>query len=85
MEPPKGWALAAPEWGDRASRRRDAGGGRVLGVLVWNDDRGEGEVLLVPGFARGDGLTSKDALSDWRGLLDREYDAWSVSKGRVKP
>lgn len=85
MEPPKGWRLAAREWGDRRERRGQAKRGRVLGVLIWNDDVGEGEVLLVPGFELADGLLAKDALSDWGGLLDREYDAWCIRDGRIGP
>lgn len=71
---PKGWKLAAADWGDQKSRRRDARGGAVCGVLIWNWETGEGEVLLHPVFLRGCGITVADALKDWGGLIEREYD-----------
>ncbi|MFM2150273.1 MAG: hypothetical protein RLZZ187_2579 [Pseudomonadota bacterium] len=83
MDVPKGWTLAAREWGQQRERRRHANGGRILGLLVWNEEAGEGEVLLVPGFTRADGVFGKDALSDWCGLLEREYSAWRTLPGRV--
>jgi hypothetical protein len=72
---PKGWKLAAPEWGSPRSRRNDAKGGEVCGVLIWNYETGEGEVLLQPGFYSGCAIVGADAISDWAGLLDREYKA----------
>jgi hypothetical protein len=72
---PKGWKLAAPEWGSPRSRRNDAKGGQVCGVLIWNYETGEGEVLLQPGFYSGCAIVGADAISDWAGLLDREYEA----------
>ena len=72
---PKGWKLAAPEWGSPRSRRNDAKSGEVCGVLIWNWETGEGEVLLHPAFFSGCALVGADAISDWAGLLDREYDA----------
>jgi hypothetical protein len=71
---PKGWKLAAPEWGSPRSRRNDAKGGQVCGVLIWNYETGEGEVLLQPGFYSGCAIIGADALKDWTGLLDREYE-----------
>jgi hypothetical protein len=71
---PKGWKLAAPEWGSPRSRRNDVKGGEVCGVLIWNYETGEGEVLLQPGFYSGCAIIGADALKDWTGLLDREYD-----------
>jgi hypothetical protein len=72
---PKGWKLAAPEWGSPRARRNDVKGGEVCGILVWNYETGEGEVLLQPRFYSGSALTGADALKDWIGLLEREYDA----------
>lgn len=72
---PKGWKLAAPEWGSARSRRADAKGGAVCGVLIWNYETGEGEVLLHPTFSQGCAVVAADAFQDWQGLLDREYQA----------
>ena len=72
--PPMGWNLAAPECGDKRSRRRDAKEGQVFGVLIWNYEPHEGEVLLHPSFKRVDGIGRADILSDVIGLLQREYD-----------
>ena len=79
---PKGWKLAAPEWGSPRERRRDAQGGEVCGVLIWNYETGEGEVLLQPGFYSGCAIIGADALKDWTGLLDREYDEGFPLSGR---
>lgn len=74
FEVPKGWRLAGGSFGDKRKRRRDAMGGQVLSVLIWNDESGEGEVLLTPWFHKWDWVTKADSLKDWLGLLEREYN-----------
>jgi hypothetical protein len=71
---PRRWKLAAPEFGEQKDRRRQARNGTVCGVLIWNYEEAEGEVLLHPNFFYGDALAAADAIKDWRGLLEREYD-----------
>lgn len=80
----RSWPLAAPEYGDMIQRRRDAKGGEVLAVLVWDGDiAGEGEVYLHPDFFSGMAwVTAKDAMNDWMGLLDHEYSRWHCVFGR---
>lgn len=76
--PPMGWNLAAREWGNKRDRRRDAKEGNVFGVLIWNYETHEGEVLLHPSFRRVDGIGRADILSDVIGLLRREYEGPEV-------
>jgi len=71
---PRGWTLAAQDFGDLRGRRQDAKGGEVCGVLIWNRETGEGEVLLRRDFAEGCGIVAADALKDWGGLIDGEYE-----------
>ena len=71
---PRRWKLAAPEFGEQKDRRRNARNGIVFGVLIWDPEEAEGEVLLRPDFFYGNALEAADALKDCRGLLDREYD-----------
>jgi hypothetical protein len=71
---PKGWRLAASYWGKNAARRRHATRGAAVGVLIWDWDAGEGEVLLRPDFRTWCGVAQADAMSDWVGLLDREME-----------
>ena len=79
--PPIGWSLAAPKWGNKRDRRRDAKEGQVFGVLVWNYETHEGEVLLHPSFRRVDGIGQADILSDVIGLLEREREGPEVKDG----
>jgi hypothetical protein len=72
---PKRWKLAAPEFGEQKDRRRNARNGIVCGVLIWDYEEAEGEVLLHPNFFYGSALEAADAIQDWSGLLDREYNA----------
>jgi hypothetical protein len=71
---PRRWKLAAPEIGEQKTRRRQAISGTVCGVLIWNYEESEGEILLHPHFFYGDALEAADAIQDWRSLLRREYD-----------
>jgi hypothetical protein len=71
---PRRWKLAAPEIGEQKTRRRQAINGTVCGVLIWNYEEAEGEILLHPHFFYGDALEAADAIQDWRSLLRREYD-----------
>lgn len=73
---PRRWRLAAPEWGERRRRREDANNGKIVGVLIWSREDGEGEILLAPRFARLHWVERLDALSDWLGLLEREYEVF---------
>lgn len=70
---PKHWHLAASDWGNRKERRKDVADGVVMGVLILNHETGEGEVLLKRSFKASDWLLKADAISDWKGLLEREY------------
>ena len=72
---PKHWRLAASWWGNRKERRKDVADGVVVGVLTLNYETGEGEVLFKRSFTASDWLLKADAISDWRGLLEREYEA----------
>lgn len=74
IDVPKGWKLAAAHWGDAEQRREDVRGSRVVGLLLWNDSEGEGEVLFSPDLINGDRLSKLDALSDWEGLLGKDYN-----------
>ena len=71
---PRRWKLAAPEIGEQKDRRRNARNGIVCGVLIWDYEEAEGEVLLHPHFFYGDALEGADAIHDWLCLLRKEYD-----------
>lgn len=73
MFPDKGWKLAAESWGDKKERMKDAKGGIMVGILVWNEKTYEGEVILSPAVLDNDWLTKADMLGDFKGLLEREY------------
>ena len=75
MEFPPKWKLAARDWGNKKERMKDAKGGFIVGFLVWNDETYEGEVMLSPAILKADWLTKADMLSDFNGLLSREYEA----------
>lgn len=75
LETPKGWKLAARDtFGDKRERQRQARTGEVFGVLIWNHDVGEGEVLLDPHFLKSCRVTRMDAYQDVIGLISRQYE-----------
>lgn len=72
---PKRWRLAARDtFGNKRERQRQARTGEVFGVLIWNREAGEGEVLLDPHFAKHCRITRMDAYKDVIGLMHREYE-----------
>ena len=68
------WSLAAAHWGRYRERAGQARRGAVLGLLIWDHELGEGEVLLAPEWNHCCGVLKADAASDWAGLLRREVD-----------
>jgi hypothetical protein len=68
------YKLAAPEFGDMEERRALADGGEILGVLLNDPESVDGEVVLSKTFMLSGELAKLDILSDWIGLLQREYD-----------
>lgn len=72
---PYRWRLAARDtFGNKRERQRQARTGEVFGVLIWNREAGEGEVLLDPHFAKHCRITRMDAYKDVIGLMDHEYE-----------
>ena len=72
---PKSWLRAAKDYGHTGRRKYDAEGGRVFGVLLWNPETGEGEVLLSPSIVKDRSrLFKSDLIGDCYGLLEKEYE-----------
>jgi hypothetical protein len=55
----------------------------VCATLVWDAEKGEGEVVYYQAWRRSPWIVKADALVDWVGTLKRDYEA-HVSDG-VKP
>jgi hypothetical protein len=70
----RNYTLAAPEYGDKKERRAEAKRSEVLAHLLTEPESAEGEVVLSKAFARYGDIAKLDMLSDWIGLLQREYD-----------
>ena len=51
-----------------------------IGTLWWNGELGEGDVTMSADFLQQDWLTKADALQDFIGLLEREYNKILKSK-----
>ena len=73
LETPNDWTLAVPAWGDKKQRMKDVKNGKVVGLLIWNVDGHEGEVVFSPEFLDQHWLVRADILSDFHGLVSRQY------------
>lgn len=88
VEVPKGWKLVAPDfkWGldsvteAKKARRKtiNSGNAEVVGVLIWNFEEGEGDILIHPthqpvtNFLGN--LSAKDWITDCIGLLEKHLE-----------
>lgn len=59
--------------------------GKILGLLMWNDDVGEGDVVLHKDFNPDEleYVAVMDALEDWHGLLHRETAATNEAQRKA--
>lgn len=85
VEVPKGWGLAAPDftWGESSpkiaqKKRRsliNSEDAEVVGVLVWNFESGEGDILIHPDHKPStqflENISQKDWITDCIGLLEK--------------
>lgn len=85
VEVPKGWGLVAPNftWGEgnakTAQKKRrnliNSEDAEVVGVLVWNFESGEGDILIHPDHKPStqflENISQKDWITDCIGLLEK--------------
>lgn len=85
VEVPKGWGLVAPEftWGERSSKKAqkirrnliNSEDAEVVGVLVWNFEVGEGDILIHPTHKPStqflENISQKDWITDCISLLEK--------------
>lgn len=88
VEVPRGWKLIAPDfkWGRtsvteaKKARRKtiNSGNTEVVGVLVWNFEEGEGDILIHPAHQPVTNflgnLSIRDWLSDSISLLEKHLN-----------
>lgn len=66
--------LAASNFGVPEDRKKIAKRGRVVGLLIVDEENVEGEVVLDKSLLKNDRLFMADVLSDFCGLIEREFN-----------